>query len=283
MIAGGFISVVLTTYSRPAALRRALEAVAELRPPKGGFEVVVVDDGSPEPVEGIVDEYSGRLRVRLVRQENGGCARARNAGAARARGEYLVFLDDDCTPPQWWLQRLEQAFEQDPGAMIGGRQVNILHENRFSAASQLLVDFLLEAANPDRRAGTYLNNIALRRSDFEAMGGFDPTFSKSAEDRDFCDRWLGAGRQIIYEPGITVDHAHHLTLRSYWRQHAGYGRGVVYRWRKHTRGPQQPGYYLRLLSYPFGRCPVGEAVASLVLLALAQVAMLWGILSEARR
>jgi GT2 family glycosyltransferase len=278
-----FFSVVLTTYARPATLRRALEAVAELRPPEGGFEVVVVDDGSPEPVEGIVDEFSGRLPLHLVRQENGGCARARNTGAAHARGEYLVFLDDDCAPPPGWLFQLQRGFRQDPEAMIGGRQVNILHENRFSAASQLLVDFLLEAANRDRRAGTYVNNIALRRSAFEAMGGFDPDFSKSAEDRDFCGRWVGEGQQIIYEPGITVDHAHHLTLRSYWRQHAGYGRGAFHRWRKHRRGPNRPGYYLRLLFYPFGRCPLREAVASLFLLVLAQAATLWGILSEVRR
>jgi GT2 family glycosyltransferase len=277
------ISVILTTYGRPEQVRQALEAVAAVEAPAGGFEVVVVDDGSPQPVDAIVSPFADRIPVRLVRQQNGGCAKARNTGAAASNGRYLVFLDDDCTPPPDWLTRIEAGFARHPEAMIGGRQENILTRNRFSAASQLMVDFLLETANGNREAGTYLNNIALSRAAFNAIGGFDERFAHAAEDRDLCDRWVAAGRRIIYDPSLIVYHAHHLTWRTYWVQHYRYGRGAACRWRKNTIGPRRPGYYLRLLAYPFRRCPLPEAVASLALLLVAQAATLWGFVREVRQ
>lgn len=283
MIQSCLISVILTTFGRPEQLRQALEGVAAAEAPEGGFEVVVVDDGSPEPVDGIVGRHAERMPVRLIRRENGGCAKARNTGAAEARGRYVVFLDDDCTPPRDWLKRLKEGFSRHPGAMIGGRQENILEGNRFSATTQLLIDFLLETANRDPLAGTYLNNIALSRAAFESMGGFDPEFSKTAEDREFCDRWVAEGRQIVYDQGLIVYHAHHLDWRSYWRQHYRYGKGAACRWRKNMTGPKRPGYYLQLLAYPFRRCPLPEAVVSLCLLVLAQTATLWGFVREVRQ
>lgn len=95
-------SVVIPTYGRPAYLREAVESV--LGQTVQDFEVLVVDDASPEPVDPPRDP-----RVRLVRRDaNGGSAAARNTGIDNARGEYVTFLDDDdvFTP-----DRLEIALE----------------------------------------------------------------------------------------------------------------------------------------------------------------------------
>ena len=62
---------------------------------------------------------------------------------------------------------------------------------------------------------------------FRVIGLFETTFTTS-EDREFCDRSLYNGFQMIYAPEILVYHAHALTLGTFWRQHFNYGRGAFY-------------------------------------------------------
>jgi GT2 family glycosyltransferase len=218
--------------------------------------------------------------VRLIRQENAGCGPARNTGARHAQGRYLAFTDDDCCHAPDWLTRLEGYFEKYPDAMVGGLPVNTLHSNPFSTATQLLVDYLLFSANAMPTSGSYLNNIALPREDFVTMGGFDITYSMSAEDRDLCDRWVQSGKRIVFAREILIDHAHHLNWRTYWKQHRSYGRGAFHRRRKGLAGSQPLGYYVGLLYFPFKREPWASAIRSSFLLGVAQVATVAGVLRE---
>ena len=92
------ISVVIPTYGRPGAAARLVSALATQRLPPGGWvDVIVVDDGSPTPVE-IAAEPPGTIRVRVLRQTQQGPAAARNAGIAVAQGAMVAFVDDDCEP-----------------------------------------------------------------------------------------------------------------------------------------------------------------------------------------
>jgi len=93
-------SVVIPTYGRPKFLEEALQSV--YRQTVDSYEIIVVDDASPEPVS-----LPPGVPVRLIRaQQNGGAASARNLGAAAASGDALTFLDDDDT---WLPTRLEDA------------------------------------------------------------------------------------------------------------------------------------------------------------------------------
>ena len=112
------------------------------------------------------------------------------------------------------------------------------------------------------------------------MGGFDATFSMSAEDRDLCDRWVRSGKQIVFAPEILIDHAHRLNWRSYWKQHRSYGRGAFQHYRKGLARPQPLSFYLRLLLFPFTRETWGSAVRSSFLLGIAQIATAVGLLQE---
>ncbi len=80
-----FFSVVVPTCGRPGPLTSCLEALARLEYPCDLYEVIVVDDGSPAPLDAVVGTFRSRVDVTLLRQQNGGPAAARNAGAGRAR------------------------------------------------------------------------------------------------------------------------------------------------------------------------------------------------------
>jgi GT2 family glycosyltransferase len=248
------VTVVVPTHDRPAPLMRCLAALSALASPAGGFEVVVVDDGGMRSPGELVERLAARVPARLVTQPQSGPAVARNTGAAHARAARVAFTDDDCAPAPDWLVRLAARLDERPEAVVGGRTVNALADNPWSEASQLVVDALYRHYNAPADAARFFttSNLALGAATLEAVGGFDPSFPLAAgEDRDFSDRCLRAGHPLLYDPGARVLHAHHLTLRTLWRQHRNYGRGtsVFHRallGRGLTRAAPEPGLHATL-------------------------------------
>src|SRR4051794_35889771 len=96
------ISVVIPTRERFEVLARTLEGLAAQDPGGVSAEVLVVDngsrDGSLERLRGLADRWAGPFPLAVVSEETPGAAAARNAGIARARGERVLFLGDDCRP-----------------------------------------------------------------------------------------------------------------------------------------------------------------------------------------
>ena len=93
--------------------------------PRGEFEVIVCDDGSPEPIAPALEEF----RPALTHRRPAGASRARGGtqrGSRRATGTLLAFTDDDCVPEEEWLEHLVANMERYPGHLIGGSIVNLL-------------------------------------------------------------------------------------------------------------------------------------------------------------
>ena len=102
------LSIVIPCYNRADLLRRCLTAVVEFAPV--GTEVIVIDDGSKDGTGDIVAHaFAGERRVKLLRLENGGKARALNQGLALARGEFVVALDADTQFPKKTIARLVRS------------------------------------------------------------------------------------------------------------------------------------------------------------------------------
>src|SRR5437773_10019178 len=118
-------SIVVPTYDRPKQLAACLQALGGLDYARESFEVIVVDDGSKTPAEAVVASFDDRLQVTLIVQLHSGPATARNAGAMRARGQYLAFTDDNCMPAPQSLQSLTARFDQALEHLIGGRINNV--------------------------------------------------------------------------------------------------------------------------------------------------------------
>jgi GT2 family glycosyltransferase len=242
--------VIVPTHRRPEKLSACLESLADLDYPPDRFEIVVVDDGGDAPLDPIVAPVRGRRPLTLIQQSRRGPAGARNAGAERARGELLAFTDDDCRPTRGWLRRLAEKHARDPRSILGGHTRNALVRNPFATTSQMIIDAGYERHNRDRSDARFLttNNLAVPADGFREIGGFDADFVTS-EDRDLCDRWVASGRRMRYLPEAIVEHAHDLTLRSFWRQHFAYGGGARRFHGAHARRSGQririePLYYL---------------------------------------
>lgn len=282
-----YISIIVPTYERPQQLNLCLQSLSELHYPRESFEIVVVNDGGEELK--ITKAFERKVNLTVITQPHAGPAAARNRGAARAAGDFLAFTDDDCQPHRNWLQAFARQFASAPNSLLGGYTINMLSENPYSNASQLIVDYLYSYHNQIPEAATFFtsNNMAVAKSAFRAVGGFDFSFPLAAgEDREFCERWLAEGGKMIYVPEARVSHAHALTLRRFWLQQFNYGRGILHLRRSRVRCAQpfsnfEPiSFYSNLLLYPLQQRKAGRKRFTFALFALSQAANAAGLLYE---
>jgi glycosyltransferase involved in cell wall biosynthesis len=216
------ISVIVTTYNRPDALRAVLDGLAAQG--DRGFEVVVADDGSRDDTRTLVTSTSAAFPVPLahVWQQDEGfrAGAARNRAAERAAGDYLVFLDGDCVPRPDFIARHRDLAEH--GWMVAGNRVLLsaaftakalterlpLHAwsnadwrdarrrgdiNRTLPLVNLRLGFLRKlAAHRWQRVRTC--NLGLWLDDFRRVRGFDESFQGwGFEDSDLAVRLLNSG------------------------------------------------------------------------------------------
>lgn len=287
-VTGPLFSIVVPTFRRRAALERCLASLAALDYPRSDFEVVVVDDGSPQPPRDIVARFGPGLDVRLVEQAHAGPATARDHGAQHARGQFLVFTDDDCTLATDFLQVLERECIAGGTVALGGRTVNAL-DNVYAQATQSLIDYLYDYFNRTAVETRFFasNNLAVPRRTFFEVGGFDTSFPfAAAEDRDLCERWCAAGHALRYVDDLVVHHRHEMTLAGFWRQHCTYGRGAAHllgarkRQARHTRRFQPLRFYVDLLLHPVRHHAGWRTPAVAALTVLSQVAYAAGFALE---
>jgi GT2 family glycosyltransferase len=283
-------SVVVATHNRPRQLARCLAGFADLDYPRDRFEVIVVDDGSPTPLDPVVAPYRDRLDLVFLRRERGGLGAAGNTGATRAKGTFLAFTDDDCLVSPNWLQALAARFNAASEQLVGGQTLNGLPDNPYSSATHLLFDYLYAYYNTNPADSRYFGagNLALPTARFREIGGFDTGYiGAGGEDRELCDRWRSHGYRLSYAPDAVVYHRHHLNLLSFWRQQFNYGRGAVtFRRARAARGKphrlESWRFYFGLLRYPWVRARGRQALLLALLVLVSQLATAAGVVAESR-
>jgi GT2 family glycosyltransferase len=198
------ISVVVPTHNRAQRLRALLASLMQQEGP--AFEVIVVDNASSDAtLEAVADADQAGLHVRAVHLPQPlGPAVARNRGWRSARGELVVFCDDDVVARPGWLAALAAAHERDPEAVVQGRTEPDPRElPRLSAFARSQ-----SASGPGPWFQTC--NIAYPKALLERLGGFDESFWEAAgEDTDLGWRAIEAGARVIYEPAAVNWHAVH--------------------------------------------------------------------------
>jgi glycosyltransferase involved in cell wall biosynthesis len=192
------VSVVIPVYNGERFLGAAIESV--LHQSLQDLEIIVVDDGSTDATPQILAAYASRIRV--YRQPNRGVASARNAGAARARGTYLAFLDADDVWLREKLARQMPLFASPDVALVyaGVRVVDsdlrLIRELEPPAPELALSHTLCVEPSPLPLTMTGV----VRRAAFADVGGFDERLSTSADADFVCRVALRYRLQCIAEP-----------------------------------------------------------------------------------
>jgi len=215
-------SVIIPAYNAEKTLQTCLDALMQqTRIPD---EILVVDDGSTDSTKTIADAYS---LVTVLAQKNQGPAKARNAGATRANGDVIVFLDSDCAPEKNWLNEMLQPFENEKVAGVQGAYRS-QQPSLVAQFDQADIEYRYERMKRVKKLdwiGSY--SAAYKRKIFLDEKGFDETFPKaSGEDAELSYRLAEKGFVLVFAPKAIVFHTHPEKLlhylrvkffRAYWR------------------------------------------------------------------
>lgn len=225
-------SVIIPTYNRVQSLERTLQSI--LRQDCYDYELIVVNDGSTDETNSLLRRYEAGGKIIYLQQPRKGPASARNSGIASAKGEYIVFTDDDCIVPTNWLTLFETAFKREEGDAIGGAAISCVENNFFSSLSQEITNHFVTTLAQLTTSTAFLtsNNIAYKSAIIRDLGGFDERFrSPGGEERALHWRMIALGKKCVYMPEIIVEHYHTMSFRRYVRQQWNYGKGsyILYR------------------------------------------------------
>lgn len=239
------VSIIICTRNRAQSLKETLSAIANLEVPNGvRGEVLVVDNGSSDETRDVVsDAASPWGGVRWEREPRGGVAMARTLALRRARGDILLWTDDDVLPPRDWIGGMTEPIRRgECDAVAGGVR---LGEGRLRQwmgkciRSWLASSESLDPKFPGRMIGA---NMAFHRGVAEAVSEFDPVLGPGAlgmgEETLYSYQLETAGFRLIGALEVVVDHCFDARrLSRDWLERIALAMGrseayIAYHWRQ---------------------------------------------------
>ena len=210
------VSIIIPVFGQMSFTLRCLASiVANL--PQASFEIIVVDDCSPDNSAEVLAAING---IRLIRnKQNCGFIRSCNAGASTAQGEYLHFLNNDTEVTPGWLDELLRTFREFPGTGLAGSKL-IYPDGRLQEAGGIIwqdgsawnfgrfQDPQLPVYNYAREVD-YCSGASIMtpKKLFNELGGFDEHYLPAyCEDSDLALKIRDKGYRVIYQPLSTVIH-----------------------------------------------------------------------------
>ena len=188
------VSVIVTCYNLGEYLHEAIDSVFAQTYPH--YDVLIVDDGSTDPVTCEVLRRVDSVRTPVVRTGNQGLPAARNTGIRQTSGDVICCLDaDDCLEPEWF-ERGVALLESRPEFGYASHWLRAFGEEEWPWQPMRCDLGMLLDVNT-------LNGAALfRRSLWEAVGGFDETMRDGCEDWEFWIRATSAGHRGAIVPEV---------------------------------------------------------------------------------
>ena len=203
------VSIVIATYNRKELLSTCLRCLDAQDYPDDRFEVIVVDDGSSDGSVEMVHNWPAAYSLRCIAAAHQGSGSARNLGVSHAKGEIIIFIDDDAFAAPWFVTEHVKShcladgpiFVDGPEVFVSGRQA--IDNPPFTNLKIRLQAFLDFFGLPFVSV-----NVSCPRADFLRVGGFDPRFGKTYgyEDTELGVRLRLAGLGQTRNRGAYVLH-----------------------------------------------------------------------------
>jgi glycosyltransferase involved in cell wall biosynthesis/peptidoglycan/xylan/chitin deacetylase (PgdA/CDA1 family) len=234
-------SIVIPTYQRRALVLAAVQALARQSFTER-YEVIVAVDGSTDGSADALRALQLRMPLTVLEQPNRGASAARNLGARAARGEILLFLDDDMEADANLLAELDGSHQDGADVVFGhlplhpGSPANFLSDG----IRQWTEGRLKRLTTPGESLTLHdlmTGQVSLARALFERVGGFDTNFTLNGtfgdEDIDFGYRLMRGGYRLVFNPAAISHQNYIVQPPHYMRQYRQTGQADVAFARKH--------------------------------------------------
>lgn len=217
---------IIPVYRREDELSELLYSLTNLT--DKNFDVIVVDDGSPEPLQSLVESFLPQLPITYLRKRNSGPGKSRNHGMQYAQGDYFIFLDSDTLIPPEYLSEVRKELDSQFVDFFGGSDKSqddfsdFQKAVNFAMTSPLTTGGVRGGAKKITKFQPRSFNMGLSRKAYETSKGFgimrvgeDPDLSMRLWDLDFESRWF---------PNASVYHKRRSNWRSFANQVKSFGR-----------------------------------------------------------
>jgi glycosyltransferase involved in cell wall biosynthesis len=220
-------SIIVPVFNRPQELDELLESLTHQT--FKGFEVIIVEDGSSDRSDRIVEKYAGKLRIQYFYKPNTGPGPSRNFGYGHAKGEYFVVFDSDCIIPSQYLEVVERSIQEHSWDAWGGPDqarddFTLLQRAMGYTMASVLTTGGIRGGK--KRMGWFQPrsfNMGISRRVFASTGGFK--FDRFAEDIEFSIRMRNAAFKVGLIPEAFVYHKRRTTFGQFYNQVYNFGRG----------------------------------------------------------
>ena len=186
------------------------------------FEVVIVEDGSKETCQHVVEAFKDKLDVSYSYIPNGGPGNARNYGAKQSKGDYLIVLDSDCILPPDYIKSVNKELKETGADAFGGPDkasdsfTDVQKAINYSMTSFFTTGGIRGGKKKMDKFYPRSFNMGIRKSTYEALGGFSPM--RFGEDIDFSIRLFKNGNKVCLFPSAWVYHKRRTDWHKFFRQ-----------------------------------------------------------------
>lgn len=217
------LTAIICTYNRAKYIGNLLESVAANDLAKDEYEILLVDNNCTDNTRAICEAFAAThrdVRFRYVTEPEQGLSAARNKGIKEAKGEVIVYIDDDALVDTWYLRTYAEWFAMHPETMACGGPIEPLYETEepswMTPYTKALLTGWMNYGDKVREypKGRYPGggNAAYRKEVFDKVGLFNTALGRKggnlmgSEEKDIFDKMQALGMQVLYLPTPVLHH-----------------------------------------------------------------------------
>jgi len=214
------LSIIIAVYRREDELTELLQSLTQQS--DLDFEVIIVDDGSPDSLEPIANQFQSKLSIRYFYKENSGPAQSRNFGMRNANGNYFIFLDSDTIVPDNYIQIVRIELTENYADAFGGPDAadesftDLQKAISFSMTSFLTTGGIRGGKKHIGKFQPRSFNMGISKEAFEKTGGFSNL--RIGEDPDLSMTLWEKGFETRLFPEAKVFHKRRTSLKKFAKQ-----------------------------------------------------------------
>jgi len=213
------VSIITPCWNKLEFTKQMMDSI-ELFTDDWPFELIIIDNGSTDGTKEFITKSNYKMNGQYIRNEvNNGFAKANNQGVKVAKGNFLLFLNNDTIVTKGWLSTMMNVFSEEKA--VGAVGARLVHPGRGTIQHAGVIEHV--SGLPDH---IYFNKpmdyplanirkpmfavtgacLLTPKALYEELGGFDEQYWAGWEDMDYCQKIHQAGMNIIYEPKALVYH-----------------------------------------------------------------------------
>ncbi len=217
------LSIIICTYNREKYIAPLLESIAKNDYPVGDYEIVLVDNNCTDNTRGVCEQFAAEhpeITLRYVVETEQGLSAARNKGVETAKGDIIVYVDDDALVDTNYIRIYAEHFATHPETMAAGGPIEPLYETEepewMSPYTKALLTAWMNYGDKVREypTGRYPGggNAAYRKKVFDQVGLFNTELGRkgnallASEEKDIFDKMHALDMQVLYLPTPVLHH-----------------------------------------------------------------------------